>query len=273
MARPAAKLRLKSYSLMLSIIIATLQFHELFAQQCDLSCSQTAVIRNMPYEELVEIAQNRMWEDEEDFCGDLCDIARRRKYSQKRVKRSPAIPLNVDLNVNQYDNKETMAMFAFSVAAAAFGNYLVQEEPLSVAAPPVCPKGGCGGLPRGRGKFIKEARSLFNDLIKSAGLPKGLNPVSVFPPYADEKVISDESGFRTTALIFEDKKCPDQENKKIPFLPIIGRKRRDVMIPRNETRKILKRMSRNRRGIRSTIYFWRDKIYYGTMSRFQRIFR
>ena len=116
----------------------------------------------------------------------------RRKYRQKRVKRSPVVPF-VDFTINPYDDKETMAMFAFTVAAAAFGNYLVQEQPLSVAAPPVCPEGGCGGLPRGRGKFIKEARSLFNDLIKSAGLPKGLNPVSVFPPYADEKVISDSN--------------------------------------------------------------------------------
>ena len=53
-------------------------------QQCTISCTQVAVLRNMPYEEIFEIIENREWENEENFGADLLDLIRRRK----RVKRA-----------------------------------------------------------------------------------------------------------------------------------------------------------------------------------------
>ena len=53
-------------------------------QQCTISCTQVAVLRNMPYEEIFEIIENREWENEEDFGANLLDLIRRRK----RVKRA-----------------------------------------------------------------------------------------------------------------------------------------------------------------------------------------
>ena len=54
------------------------------AQQCTVSCAQTAVIRNMPYEEILEVVQNREWENEDDFGEDLLDLIRR----HRRIKRA-----------------------------------------------------------------------------------------------------------------------------------------------------------------------------------------
>ena len=59
-------------------VIISQQFHLSFAQQCSVTCSQTAVIRNKPYDEQIEVVQNRQWEDEQNFGsgdnGDLFDV-------------------------------------------------------------------------------------------------------------------------------------------------------------------------------------------------------
>ena len=63
------------------------------AQICSVSCTQTAVARNRPYEEAFEVIQNRGWEQEDDFGGDLADLIRR----HKRVKRAPHPDFGGDL--------------------------------------------------------------------------------------------------------------------------------------------------------------------------------
>ena len=65
----------------LSVILS--QCNQSLAQPCTVSCTQTAIIRNKPYEEIFEIVQNRDWETEDDFGEDLLDLIRR----QKRFKR------------------------------------------------------------------------------------------------------------------------------------------------------------------------------------------
>ena len=45
----------------------------------------------MPYEEAYEIVQNREWEQQDDFGGDLADLNRR----HKRVKRAPCYILGI----------------------------------------------------------------------------------------------------------------------------------------------------------------------------------
>ena len=57
------------------------------AQVCSVSCTQTAIARNRPYEEAFEIIQNREWEDEDDFGDELGDLILRRHI---RNKRAPA---------------------------------------------------------------------------------------------------------------------------------------------------------------------------------------
>ena len=59
------------------------------AQQCTVSCAQIAVICNVPYEEVLEVVQNREWETEDDFGEDLLDLIRR----HKRVKRQGKLAL------------------------------------------------------------------------------------------------------------------------------------------------------------------------------------
>ena len=68
------------------LTIILLQIKISLAQQCtvSISCTQVAVLRNMPYEEIFEIIENREWENEEDFGANLLDLIRRRK----RVKRA-----------------------------------------------------------------------------------------------------------------------------------------------------------------------------------------
>ena len=63
------------------------------AQICSVSCTQTAVARNRPYQEAFEIIQNRGWEQEDEFGGDLADLIRR----HKRVKRAPHPDFGGDL--------------------------------------------------------------------------------------------------------------------------------------------------------------------------------
>ena len=71
-----------SFSIILIIILS--QCDPSLAQLCSVSCTQTAIVRNMPYEEAYEIVQNREWELQDDFGGDLADLNRR----HKRVKRA-----------------------------------------------------------------------------------------------------------------------------------------------------------------------------------------
>ena len=54
-------------SIFVTTTVIILSQHLSFAQQCEVTCSQTAVIRDRPYSELVETAQTRGWEDEQDF--------------------------------------------------------------------------------------------------------------------------------------------------------------------------------------------------------------
>ena len=68
-----------------SVIILQQCKLSLAQQSCTVSCSQSAITRNMPYEEVFEIIQNREWENEDDFGADLLDLIIRR---HKRVKRA-----------------------------------------------------------------------------------------------------------------------------------------------------------------------------------------
>ena len=59
-------------------MIILLQCDSSLGQMCSVSCTQTATVRNMPYEEAFEIVQNREWELEDDF-GDDSILIRRYK--------------------------------------------------------------------------------------------------------------------------------------------------------------------------------------------------
>ena len=65
-------------------VIISQWYHFSFAQQCEVTCTQTAVIRERPYSEVFEVAQNREWELADDFGGDLLDIIRKYKSRSKR---------------------------------------------------------------------------------------------------------------------------------------------------------------------------------------------
>ena len=71
-----------SFSILLMIVL--LLCDPSFAQICSVSCTQTAIVRNRPYEEAFEIIQNRDWEQQDDFRDDLEDLIIR----HKRVKRT-----------------------------------------------------------------------------------------------------------------------------------------------------------------------------------------
>ena len=218
-------------------VIISQQFDLSFAQQCEVTCSQTAVIRDRPYSELVETAQTRGWEDEQDFGkgdnGDLFDIIRRYKKLLKsksgengdllhnnniRKRRSPLVFQTSATNLTFLENSSidvnTAATTLLVSALMALGYYLVTEEPNIVGAAPVdfpnqpgTPLGG--GIPLGRSVFVKEARGLF----RSLDIGNGLYPVSVFPPFGDKDSYS-SNHYRSTALIFEDKKCPNTNRKR-----------------------------------------------------------
>ena len=237
MARPNGHCRSSTISATkfgVSIFVTTtviiLSQHLSFAQQCEVTCSQTSVIRDRPYDELIEIAQNRQWEDEEDFGsgdnGDLFDVIRRYKLKSRndegdlveklRRKRSPII-YETTSSVPSYFNTSidvnTAATTLLVSALFGLGYYLVIEKPNIVGvAPPDQPQPGTllgGGIPLGRSEFVKEARGLF----RSLDLGSGLYPVAVFPPYADNE-LKLPGGYRSTALIFEEKKCPNNRKRR-----------------------------------------------------------
>ena len=80
-----------SFSILLTVVFSKCDLS--LAQICSVSCTQTAVARNRPYQEAFEIIQNRGWEEEDDFGGDLADLIRR----HKRVKRVPHPDFGGDL--------------------------------------------------------------------------------------------------------------------------------------------------------------------------------
>ena len=227
-------------SIFVTITVIILSQHLSYAQQCEVTCSQTAVIRDRPYSELVETAQTRGWEDEQDFGkgdnGDLFDIVdpiRYKKLKSKsgangdllhdddnniRKRRSPLVFQTSATNLTFLENSSidvnTAATTLLVSALMALGYYLVTEEPNIVGAAPVdfpnqpgTPLGG--GIPLGRSVFVKEARGLF----RSLDIGNGLYPVSVFPPFGDKDSYS-SNHYRSTALIFEDKKCPNTNRKR-----------------------------------------------------------
>ena len=94
------------------------RYHLSFAQQCEVTCTQTAVIRERTYSDCLEVAQNREWELEDDFGGDLPGFVRNYKLAQslfiKRVlgvhhlrsKRSPQMgvagPMDMVMDLGTY---------------------------------------------------------------------------------------------------------------------------------------------------------------------------
>merc|ERR1712141_546809 len=134
-------------------VIISQQFHLSFAQQCEVTCSQTSVIRDRPYDELIEIAQNRQWEDEEDFGsgdnGDLFDVIRRYKLKRNddgdlveklRRKRSPLIyetTSSVPSYFNTSIDANTAATTLLVSALFGLGYYLVTEKPNIVGVAPL----------------------------------------------------------------------------------------------------------------------------------------
>ena len=99
-------------------MIISQQYHLSFAQQCEVTCTQTAILREKPYSDCLEVAQNREWELEDDFGGDLPGFVRNYKLAQslfiKRVlgvhhlrsKRSPQMgvagPMDMVMDLGTY---------------------------------------------------------------------------------------------------------------------------------------------------------------------------
>ena len=104
--------------LFLLTMIISQQYHLSFAQQCEVTCTQTAILREKPYSDCLEVAQNREWELEDDFGGDLPGFVRNYKLAQslfiKRVlgvhplrsKRSPQMgvagPMDMVMDLGTY---------------------------------------------------------------------------------------------------------------------------------------------------------------------------
>ena len=104
--------------LFLLTMIISQRYHLSFAQQCEVTCTQTAVIRERTYSDCLEVAQNREWELEDDFGGDLPGFVRNYKLAQslfiKRVlgvhhlrsKRSPQMgvagPMDMVMDLGTY---------------------------------------------------------------------------------------------------------------------------------------------------------------------------
>ena len=65
-------------SLPILSMMILLQCDSSLGQMCSVSCTQTATVRNIPYEEAYKIVQNREWELEDDF-GDNSILIRRHK--------------------------------------------------------------------------------------------------------------------------------------------------------------------------------------------------
>ena len=70
------------------LIIISLRCDLTLAQRCSVTCTQTAVVRNMTYDEAYEIVQNQAWENEDDFGDELLDLIRRHKRVRAQLFRN-----------------------------------------------------------------------------------------------------------------------------------------------------------------------------------------
>ena len=74
------KLKIRSFKILsVVLMIILLKCDYSLTQRCSVSCTQTAIVRNMTYEEAYEIVQNQEWENEDDFGDELLDLIRRHK--------------------------------------------------------------------------------------------------------------------------------------------------------------------------------------------------
>ena len=87
-------------SLPISTMILLLQCDLSWGQMCSVSCTQTATVRNMPYEEAYEIVQNREWELEDDFGDDSILIRRYKRVITEVVSLIWKILLGIKKRVN-----------------------------------------------------------------------------------------------------------------------------------------------------------------------------
>ena len=97
--------------LFLLTMIISQRYHLSFAQQCEVTCTQTAILREKPYSVCLEVAQNREWELEDDFGGDLPGFLRNYKLAQRlfikrvlgvrhlRSKRSPQMGVGGPMDI------------------------------------------------------------------------------------------------------------------------------------------------------------------------------
>ena len=77
------------------LIIISLRCDLTLAQRCSVTCTQTAVVRNMTYDEAYEIVQNQAWENEDDFGDELLDLIRRHKRVKHTLFRNKRFLLNL----------------------------------------------------------------------------------------------------------------------------------------------------------------------------------
>ena len=87
-------IKMKSQSFVSFLTIILFLSDPSLAQVCSVSCTQTVYTRNRPYQEAIEIIQNRRWEDEDDFGDELGDLILR----HLRNKRSPQYYNNYNYN-------------------------------------------------------------------------------------------------------------------------------------------------------------------------------
>ena len=90
------------------LIITSLRCDLTLAQRCSVTCTQTAVVRNMTYDEAYEIVQNRAWENEDDFGDELLDLIRRHKRVKHTLFRNKRFLLNLKYSKN---NNSKLAIF------------------------------------------------------------------------------------------------------------------------------------------------------------------
>ena len=105
-------------SLPILSMMILLQCDSSLGQMCSVSCTQTATVRNLPYEEAYKIVQNREWELEDDF-GDNSILIRRykrviinRDFSLFILKYISEVIVSYDHYRNQTEGPELYGVLA-----------------------------------------------------------------------------------------------------------------------------------------------------------------
>ena len=208
-------------SFLIVLTIVLFKSDQSLAQVCSVSCTQTAIARNRPYEEAFEIIQNREWEDEDDFGDELGDLILRRNKRNIRNKRAPSYaPASAPSPSPEPDTMdgimEALEMAAAPAAAAGLIGVANMVMPMFMGSAPTSgspPPNFAGPPPGAPGGGFPPTALANPTVIAGTSLFAGLGLIGAGQLVALFDLPRTNDNFAATAGIFEEGNGPQSRRR------------------------------------------------------------